>query len=127
MMFHWDEPGRSAGSSEGAPGADASIVNNSLIGLPPTVDGVGEVTGDKAGAENGDNKGSLTAVVVGGDGMIKGAVSQTKTTQSTISDPATRRIVPKRCVFITVPLLYSDLLHIGLEMIITRDSAADFH
>lgn len=104
ITFDWDELGRLSRSFGGAPGVDISAADNLLIGLSSTADGVGWVNGDKAGAENWDNEGSETAVVVGGDGTIKGAASQTKTTQSTISDPAARRIVPKRCVFVTISL-----------------------
>ena len=58
MTFHWDELGMLASLSGSPPGADGTAADNSLIGSPPTADGVGGVTGDKAGAENGDNEGS---------------------------------------------------------------------
>jgi hypothetical protein len=57
MVFHWDESGRPVSSFKGAPGADVSIVDRLLIVLSPTVDGIGGVMGDKAGAENEDNEG----------------------------------------------------------------------
>ncbi len=45
--------------------------------------------------------GGFTAVMSSGAGLTKGAASQTNPTQSTISIPAARKMVPIRCMFVT--------------------------